>query len=70
MTHPLHLDLPDHVYTQLLEAARQQGRTPEDVAVDLIESALHRQHAGSGATEVHDADVGDVALNRANDVGA
>lgn len=70
MTHPLHLDLPEHVYARLLHSAQHQGRAPEEVAVALIEAELHRRDAESVAAEVQITDPGEAALNRANDVGA
>ena len=40
MEHKLTITLPDDVYQPLVEAALEQGRTPEEVAAEQLSRAL------------------------------
>lgn len=39
MNHPLILELPENVYDSLLEKAKQSGKSPETLAVQLLTAA-------------------------------
>jgi hypothetical protein len=40
MEHKLTITLPDEIYQPLVEAALEQGRTPEEVAVEQLSHAM------------------------------
>ncbi|MCZ7569991.1 MAG: hypothetical protein M5U01_15605 [Ardenticatenaceae bacterium] len=41
MEHTLTLEVPEEVYEPLAETARQRGSTPEELAVELLMTAIH-----------------------------
>ncbi len=36
-THTLVLEVPDEIYQRLVEIAQREGKTPEQVAVEILE---------------------------------
>ena len=36
-THTLVLEVPDEIYQRLIEIAQREGKTPEQVAVEILE---------------------------------
>ena len=48
MEHKLTITLPDEVYRPLVEAALEQGRTPEDLAAEQLRRALPRPQQPNG----------------------
>jgi len=40
MSHVLQLELPEDIYEPLVKNARQQGRSPEETAIEYLKSIL------------------------------